>query len=646
MLTKRKSLKKHIRQTLLMLSLISISPFFSQVVKAQSQDLLLSQTQSPRIINQVSSPEIEQMMSDLSALIHRVESTLITAEAQNTKHNISMSAVAQELAKYRRVANVSNVNYTETKANVRYSNNRAFTAIASAQRLLQDFPTLARQDFNQARQMWLEARRQLWDNYPVDRPFAQPEIRAVWFDRGTIVKAKSKEDLKPLFDRMAEAGINTIFFETVNASYPIYPSRVAPEQNPMTKGWDPLQAAIELAHERNMELHAWAWIFAAANEGHNRILGQEDNYLGPVLARNPSWVLKDQNGAVFNRTPGFKKAFFDPANPYVRNYLYALLEEIATNYNVDGIQLDYIRYPFQDSHSRQTFGYTPASRHFFKETHGVDPNNIQKSSPAWSVWNGFKIRQIDTFVAEVSQGLKKKRPDLIISAAVFPMDRNERLNVLQQHWEEWIYSGWVDVVTLMTYALDTGSFEARTQSIQELAGRNSSLIIPGIRLLSVPETETFDQVQSIRNMPTAGYALFAAENLRPRLEKMFEQTQGTTANPIPHRQPFHSARDRYEALKREWIFLLVNNQINLDPAYLQQWSEQADKLGDRFSTLAENPSQSNLQALQKDLSTFKVRFNTYLAKHKQENPQQVTNWTNRLTTLESLLRYGERKTLN
>ena len=116
-------------------------------------------------------------------------------------------------------------------------------------------------------------------SYPVNDHLAQPEIRAIWLDRGTIVKARSKKDLEPLFDRMAKAGINTVFMETVNASYPIYPSRIAPEQNPMTKGWDPLQASIELAHERGMELHAWLWAFAAANQGHNAILGQPKHYL-------------------------------------------------------------------------------------------------------------------------------------------------------------------------------------------------------------------------------------------------------------------------------------------------------------------------------------------------------------------------------
>lgn len=640
MLSKIKSLKTTIQKSLVILGLITIPSILTEVVRAQNQDSFLSPQPSPRITHQASAKDIEQMIADLDALIHRVESTLITAEAQNSKYNVSMSTVAQELAKYRQLSNVS---YTETKSNNRYSNNKAFEAIASAQQLLIDFPTLARQNFPKARQLWLDARRQLWDNYPVDRPFAQSEIRAVWLDRGTIVKAKSKADLKPLFERMAEAGINTVFFETVNASYPIYPSRVAPEQNPMTKGWDPLQAAIELAHDRDMELHAWAWIFAAANQGHNKILGQEENYLGPVISRNPSWVLKDQNGAVFNRTPGFKKAFYDPANPQVREYLLSLLEEIATNYNVDGIQLDYIRYPFQDNHTKQTFGYTATTRHFFQEIHGIDPKDLNKSSPSWQAWTGFKIQQIDSFVAEVSQRIRKKRPDIIISAAVFPMERNERLNVLQQHWEEWIYSGWVDVMVLMTYALDTGNFEARTRSIQELAGKNASLIIPGIRLLSVPDTETFDQVQSIRNMPSGGYALFAAENLKPSLEKMFQKTQGKTANIIPYRNPFESAEQRYQALKQEWIFLLINNQINIDPVYLKQWSEQADKLGDRFSQLSKNPSLSELQTLQKDLSIFKVKLNQYLAKHKQENPDQVAVWTNRLTTIESLLKYGERK---
>jgi len=87
---------------------------------------------------------------------------------------------------------------------------------------------------------------------------------------------------------------------------------------------------------------------------------------------------------------------------------------------------------------------------------------------------------------------------------------------------------------------------------------SSSLIIPGIRLLNVPHTEALDQVQLLRNLPTSGFALFAAENLNSNLENMFERTQGngtTIPQFLPHREPFKVAAQRYQALVQEWNFL-------------------------------------------------------------------------------------------
>lgn len=627
-------------QKLLLLSTILFSPSVLAQNITPNPDNFDSMASNVQLLRGgMSNQEIEQMVQELEELIYRVESTLITAEAKQQKYTAPMSSIVDYVLKH-----PPKSRNKENKMMPRYGNNSAYEAITNAKQVAQDFPTLVLQNPRQARQMWVEARRNLWDNYPVDRPFAQPEVRAIWLDRGTIVKAKSKEDLKPLFDRLAESGINTVFLETVNASYPIYPSRVAPEQNPMTKGWDPLQGSIELAHERGMELHAWVWIFAAANQGHNRLLGQPENYLGPVLSRNPSWVLKDQNGEVFNRTPGFKKAFFDPANPQVRKYILSLLEEIATNYDVDGIQFDYIRYPFQDTTTKQQFGYTESSRYLFKQAYGIDPKEIKRSSPNWSLWTGFRIRQVTSFVAEASQKLKEKRPDLVISAAVFPMEQKERLVTLQQHWEDWIYSGWVDMMVLMTYALDTGSFQQRTQGVYEFR-KNPSLIIPGIRLLNVPHSEAFDQLQSIRNMPSGGFALFAAENFSSDLQSMLKYTQGNATEvkePLPHRQPFQSAFVRYQALQKEWNFLLMNYQISIDTRSLKEWSIQADLVADRLKKLAENPSNENLTIAQQELSKLTMKLPTYLAKHKGEQPLQVQTWQNRLVTLDNLLHYGER----
>lgn len=594
----------------------------------------------------VSSQEVTRMSKELEDLIYRVESTLIAAEAKQLKYNLPMSKVVEQVIKSQDKGEYNNNSNIPL---IRTGNTNADKAITEAKQVLENFPKLAIENYSQARQTWLDARRNLWDNYPVDRHFAQPEIRAIWLDRGTIVKARSKADLAKLFDQMAESGINTVFFETVNASYPVYPSRIAPEQNPLTKGWDPLQAAIELAHERGMELHAWAWIFAAANQGHNQILNQPKEYLGPVLSRHPDWVLKDKNGNVFNNTPGFKKAFYDPANPEVRQYILALLDEIATNYDVDGIQLDYIRYPFQDSQTKQVFGYSDVSRALFKQTTGKDPMELTSSSPLWAQWTGFRIQQVDSFVAEVSRHLKAKNPDLVISAAVFPMERKARLGILQQNWEEWINSQWVDMMVLMTYAMHTGSLEDRTRSLYDYTNKGATLIVPGIRLLNVPDKEAVDQMQLLRNMPTGGYALFAAENFNPNLQLMFKQTQGNSkeiAEPVPYRQPFQSAFSRYSALQKEWNFLLINNQIVVESRSLKEWSREADALASSLQKLVSNPSNTTLLTAQSNLDSFQQKLNQWTRLHQQVKPLQVQSWQNRLMTIETLLNYGERTVLN
>ena len=218
---------------------------------------------------------------------------------------------------------------------------------------------------------------------------------------------------------MLQQGLILSFLKQLIPVYPIYPSKIAPEQNPLVKNWDPLKAAVKLAHERDMELHAWVWIFAAANQRHNIVLNQPQDYLGPVLSAHPDWAMTDKQGNIFHHRS--KKAFFDPANPAVKRYLSLLLEEIVTNYQVDGIQLDYIRYPFQNPARDRTYGYGIAARQQFQQLTGVDPVQINPRHPLWSQWDKFRIQQIDDFVASVAHKLKQKNPDLILSTAVFPM---------------------------------------------------------------------------------------------------------------------------------------------------------------------------------------------------------------------------------
>ncbi|MCC5660074.1 family 10 glycosylhydrolase [Nostoc sp. XA010] len=520
-------------------------------------------------------------------------------------------------------------------------------ALAQVKVIAKNFPLLiAQKNYALARQQWLKAKTTLWQQFPVDQRLAQPEIRAVWLDRGTIVRAGSKAGLAQIFDRLAQAGINTVFFETVNAGYTIYPSQVAKEQNPLIRGWDPLADAVKLAHERDMELHAWVWTFAAGNQRHNQILDLNPDYPGPVLAAHPDWANYDNLG---NMIPvGQTKPFFDPANPEVRKYLLKLYEEIATRYNVDGLQLDYIRYPFQDPSAGRTYGYGKAARAQFQQLTGVDPVNISPSQPdLWQKWTTFRTQQVDSFVAQLSQQLRQKRPNLILSVAVFPLPELERIQKIQQNWETWARQGDVDLIVPMTYALDTSRFQRLAQPWIASKQLGSTLLVPGIRLLSLPTIGTFDQLQLVRDLPVSGYALFAAENFNNDLQKLFSSTQGriqsTTSEPVPYRQPFQTAAIRYTALQREWKFVFQNDQLQRPTQTISDFNNQAEVLRSALNQLAASPNPSKLLVARASLTRFQSQFRVLMSQELKSNSYQVKVWENRLVTIERLLRYGERR---
>ena len=595
--------------------------------------------------SEISPGEARLMTNELEGLISRFESTLLTANANNSDINISMVEVIQEMQDQSTITSKQNLKQVANKSQDR----DAYRALHRARQGLKRFHSLIDQRYyNLAKSEWSASKQALWDNYPVDRPVAQSEVRAMWLDRGTIVKAKSEIDLVPIFDRMAEAGINTVFFETVNSGYTIHPSKVAPQQNPLVKGWDPLKAAVKLAHERGIELHAWVWTFAAVNQRHNLILNLPRNYLGPVLSKHPDWAMTDQEGSRFHYSSG--KVFLDPANPQVQDYLSSLVTEIGSDYEVDGIHLDYIRYPFQSPTGKMTYGYGLASRDQFRKQTGFDPINIYPEHPLWSEWTKFRIEKIDDFVASTANNLRQLRPNLTISTAVFPMPRRERLSKIQQHWETWVKKEWIDMLVPMTYAKDADRLYTLANPLLNEFDQGKALLLPGIRLLDMPKVEALDQMQLLRGMSTEGYALFAAENLNPDLITIFNNTQGgTTAEskqPLPHREPFKVTLARYQSLQQEWNYFLINSSPRLKNAILNEWGEKADRLRGDLQSLADEPSHKNFFSAQVTLNSLRREFPDWIEETDNIHGYQAQIWQNRLDTLDRLLSYGEKKILN
>lgn len=234
-----------------------------------------------------------------------------------------------------------------------------------------------------------------------------------------------------------------------------------------------------------------------------------------------------------------------------------------------------------------------------------------------------------------------------MSVAVFPLPEVERIQKIQQNWEVWARRGDVDLIVPMTYALDTSSFQRLAQPWIASKQLGATLLVPGIRLLSLPTVGAFDQLQLVRDLPVSGYALFAAENFNNELQKLFINTQGRvqspTTEPIPHRQPFQSAAIRYTALQREWKFVFQNDQLQRPAQTISNFNNQAEVLGSALNQLAASPSPSKLLVARASLTRFQSQFRVLMSQELKSNSYQVKVWENRLVTIERLLSYGERR---
>lgn len=355
-----------------------------------------------------------------------------------------------------------------------------------------EFLHLARQDFSLA--------------FAQSMPVRPVEARCVWLDRGTILTTKSPQGMAALFDRFKSSGVNVVYFECNNAGFTMYPSSMA-TQNPATVGWDPLGVAVKEAHKRGMELHAWTWNFNVGNAKHNPIIGKDADYPGPVLSSHSfTWALAAQNGSLL--PPKQHEFWLDPSNPDARQYAKDLCVEIVSKYPVDGLQLDYIRYPFNNKGSEMGFNWLGRQR--FERDTGLSLDHLDDDTR--QVWVAWKTAQINSWVKDLSQTLKHMKPGLRISCAVYAMPRRGRVNAIQQEWETWVANGWVDTINPMTYVQSAKELAQNAGSVRESTG-DRALVYPGLSIRQLDTAGLIEQLDSSRECGTIGTTMFAAAHL-------------------------------------------------------------------------------------------------------------------------------------
>ena len=175
-------------------------------------------------------------------------------------------------------------------------------------------------------------------------PNPKYEVRAVWlttiggidwphsYAQSERSAEKQKEELRAILDRLQKANINTVLLQTRIRATTIYPSQYEPWDGCLSgfpgksPGYDALQFAIDECHKRGMEVHAWVVTIP---------VGKWNSYGCRQLRKRFPRLIKriDQDG------------YMDPEATQTGCYLAEMCHEIVQRYDVDGIHLDYIRYP-------------------------------------------------------------------------------------------------------------------------------------------------------------------------------------------------------------------------------------------------------------------------------------------------------------
>lgn len=232
-------------------------------------------------------------------------------------------------------------------------------------------------------------------------PDPQREFRAAWVatvanidwpSNRNLTSEQQQEELIALMDRAAELNLNSIIFQVRPHCDALYASELEPWSEYLTGSmgkppepfYDPLELAIELAHERGLELHAWFNPYRA--EGASAKSGRSPDHLSHT---NPGIV----------RVYG-KQLWLDPGEPSAADHSLAVIMDVVRRYDVDGIHFDDYFYPY------------PINDHKKNRIDFPDEQSWLKAQAAGETLSrdNWRRKNVDDFIARVYEAIKKEKP--------------------------------------------------------------------------------------------------------------------------------------------------------------------------------------------------------------------------------------------
>ncbi len=333
------------------------------------------------------------------------------------------------------------------------------------------------------------------------------EIRAFWVARWELA---SPEACARLVKTAKDYGFNTLIVQVRGRGDALYKSNYEPRSELLDgqpADFDPLGMLVEEGHKAGLQVHAW--INANYTWGSSELPKSPEH----IVNKHPDWLMHT-NENVLNMAGGddVEGAYTCPSSDDFRQFLADVYVDVVRNYDVDGVHFDFIRYPSTrfcycdrclKKFTDQMVGkIRPEDRIAVENL--PDRNAITFVFP--KAWDDFRREQINKLVYTVHDAVKKVKPDVVVSAAVFP-NYYDAYNHRFQDWKQWMKDHKVDLLCPMAYAKSTDTFAEDVKDAVDSSG--GIPVCAGIGSWQIDADSTVEKIRKARELKSAGFCLFA-----------------------------------------------------------------------------------------------------------------------------------------
>ena len=320
---------------------------------------------------------------------------------------------------------------------------------------------------------------------------------------------------------------------------------------------DYLKALISEAHKRHIEIHAWVECF---------FVGEKSSQWKKTYKDSWHMVNYDHSTIQGNNDEHNEMDFvwLDPANPECLQYVLSIYQELLENYDFDGINVDYVRYPHGNLNLYSSNGYSEYAMNEFKKINNLqgDVFELVKDSKINKLWIKYRCDKITLLMQEIRKLVNRVRPNCLISTSVCS-DLNYAINNKMQNWKIWARNNYLDLTFPMAYYIGCSEIAVATKELVDF-NRQNAFSYTGIMCMSpdLPADLAVQQINTLFANKADGYALFSLYDLQNRkeIQKNLKLSTNRLASVHPH-QNYHILFNYYCKSLKERTKIIGEKEI-------------------------------------------------------------------------------------